>query len=132
MTSTKKIISKSKNDIISIFTKNHIPLTSNFKKLLTVNSQALLNLLMNNKQFKLLRSHHLIHVPSKSTIHFSKLLSALSLSTLRLFQFLLRSNISPKKFIPSEKMIISKILNTSKKISSQNIPSIKIKSLRYF
>ena len=127
----KKYISTDKNEILAIFSRNHIPLTSNFKKLLTSNSQALFNLLTNNKQFKLLHNHNVLHIPSSSTIHFSKLLSALSLSTLRLFQWLLRSKINPKRFLKSEKNVISKVLKNSKKLSSENIPSNKIRSLYY-
>ena len=93
------------------------------------NSHALLNLLASNKNFKLLHNHNVLYIPSNSTIHFSKLLSALSLSTLRLFQWLLRSKVQQKRFNPSEKNIISKVLKNSKKISAQKIPSNKIRSL---
>ena len=127
----KKYIPTARNEILSIFSKNHIPLTSNFKQLLTTNSKALENLFLTNKQFKLLHNHNVIHLPSKSTIHFSKLLSALSLSTLRLFQWLLRSKVSPKRFINSEKNVISKVLKHSKKIASEKIPSNKIRSLSF-
>ena len=92
-------------------------------------SKNISNLLFADKNFKLYQNNDIFHTPTKTSISFKKLVSALSLTTLKLYQFLMRSNLKPKQFTTNEKLFISQLLKNKRFFPAHRILSNKIRAL---
>ena len=69
------------------------------------------------------------HHQTPISIHIDKLLASLSLPTVSMFQFILGSRLKQKRFLPTEKMLVFKIVKLCKQIKASSIPSLKIRSI---
>ena len=121
--------------ILTILAKKGMSLSDRILNLLDTNLDKLSFFISGNPLFKTTSS--LVIYGSKKFcrsghppyIHMDKLLASLSLPTLSLFRYILGSRVSPKRFTPSEKQIISTIVKLSNEISIASIPSPKIRSI---
>ena len=121
--------------ILSCLNKKKCTLSNKTLNLLYSNSKKLALFLTNSCYFKLtqpwvtfLGDENQHHQPPVS-IHIDKLLVSLSFPTVSMFQFILGSRLKQKRFLPAEKMLISKIVKLCKQIKSSSIPSLKIRSI---
>ena len=125
----KTHIERAKREILNVFKKHKVPISKTQISNLDFFSKRIYNLLSSSKNFIFQKNKTILHTPTKTSILYKKLIPALSLSTLKLFQLLIRSNITPKNFSPNEKLLISKLLKNTKIFPSHKILSNKIRSL---
>ena len=129
---TKFVASLSR--ILASLAKKRISLTDKTINILDSNLDKLSNFLSRNRLFKVsstlvvYQGKDLSRTPPPS-IHVDKLLASLSLPTLSLFRFILASRLTPKRFSPTEKEVISLIVKLASNISLASIPSPKIRAI---